>query len=124
MSENKRTVERYMEAYNKLDHGRILECLTDDVEWLMPGAFDVHGKLEFDGQIESDCFVGPPAIVVNRLVEEDGVVIAEDSVKSAMTDGGMLDALFCDVFEMRYGKICKLTSYVAALSSDLPETNG
>jgi ketosteroid isomerase-like protein len=117
MSENKKTVERYMEAYNRLDHAAILDCLAEDVEWLMPGAFDVHGKEAFDGQIESDCFVGAPVITVSRLTEEVDVVIAEGTVKSAMTDGGMLDAMFCDVFEMRGGKIRKLTSYVSALST-------
>lgn len=117
MSENKRTVEKYMEAYNRLDHDEILDCLTDDVQWLMPGAFDVHGKKDFDGQIESDCFVGAPKIKVHRLSEENDVVIAEGSVKSVMTDGGVLDALFCDVFEMQNAKIRKLTSYLAALST-------
>jgi ketosteroid isomerase-like protein len=117
MSENKRTVEKYMEAYNRLDHEEILGCLTDDVQWLMPGAFDVHGKKDFDGQIESDCFVGAPVINVLRLTEENDIVIAEGSVKSAMTDGGVLDAMFCDVFEMQNAKIRKLTSYVAALST-------
>lgn len=116
MSENKKTVERYMEAYNRLDHTAILECLTDDVEWILPGAFHEHGKAAFDSQIESDCFVGAPVIVVTRLTEEADVVIAEGTVKSAMKDGGMLDALFCDVFEMRDGKIQKLTSYLANLS--------
>ena len=82
----------------------------------MPGAFHVQGKEGFDSQIESDCFEGPPVIVVTRLTEENEVVIAEGSVKSAMTDGGMLDALFCDVFEMRGGKIRMLTSYLAVLS--------
>ena len=117
MSENKKTVERYMEAYNRLDHAAILECLTDDVEWAFPGAFHEHGKEAFDSQIESDCFVGAPVITVTRLTEEADVVIAEGAVKSAMTDGGMLDALFCDVFEMRDAKIRKLTSFVASLSS-------
>ena len=117
MSENKRTVERYMEAFGNLDHGQILETLTDDVEWILPGAFHSHGKVEFEGHIENECFIGPPAIVVNRLTEETDVVIAEGSVKCAMTDGGMLDALFCDVFERRGARIRKLTSYLAILST-------
>jgi ketosteroid isomerase-like protein len=118
MSENKKTVERYMEAYNRLDHAAILDCLTDDVEWVLPGAFHSHGKPEFDSHIENECFVGAPTIVTTRLTEEGEVVVAEGSVTCAMTDGGMLDAVFCDVFEMMDGKIRKLTSYVVALSSD------
>ena len=115
MSENKITVERYMDAYRRLDHEAILECVSDDVEWLMPGAFHTHGKLELDEQIESDCYSGNPEIVVLRLTEQAHVVVAEGSVKIPTADGGKMDALFCDVFELRDSKIRKLTSYVAVL---------
>jgi hypothetical protein len=37
MTENKRTVEKYMDGFRKSDHGQILSCLTDDIEWVMPG---------------------------------------------------------------------------------------
>ena len=39
MTENKKTVERYMDGFNKSDHERILSCLTEDVEWEMPAHF-------------------------------------------------------------------------------------
>jgi ketosteroid isomerase-like protein len=39
MSPNKNTVEKYMEAFRRLDHAAVLSCLTDDVEWLIPGMF-------------------------------------------------------------------------------------
>jgi uncharacterized protein len=116
MSENKLTIERYIDGFIRSDHDLILSCLTDDVEWLIPGFFHVHGKPEFDRQIENDEFVGSPNIVITRLTEENGVVIGEGSVTSMRKDGGKLNALFCDVFEMRDTKINKLTSYLAILS--------
>ena len=48
MSGNKDTVLRYIEGFNRSDHAQILSCLTDDVEWLMPGTFHLHGKHAFD----------------------------------------------------------------------------
>ena len=42
MTENKRTVERYMDGFTTSDHEQILLCLTEDVEWEMPGAFQEH----------------------------------------------------------------------------------
>ena len=116
MSENKLTVERYIDGFNRTDHDLILSCLTDDVEWLIPGFFHVHGKSEFDEQIENDEFVGSPNIVVTRTTEENDVVVAEGSVASKRKDGGELNAMFCDVFEMHHAKIRKLTSYLAILS--------
>lgn len=44
MTENKKTVERYMDAFRRTDHAEILSCLTEDVEWLIPGAFHARGR--------------------------------------------------------------------------------
>lgn len=112
MSGNKRTVEQYMEAYRKLDHAEILSCLTDDVEWLIPGAFHAKGKVAFDREIESDAFVGKPTITVTRLTEEDNVVIAEGAVQCTRKEGGLLNLVYCDVFVLRDEKIRQLTSYL------------
>jgi ketosteroid isomerase-like protein len=112
MTENKTVVERYMEGFRRSDHERILSCLTDDVEWEIPGAFHIRGKEAFDQHIENADFVGSPAITVTRLTEEDDVVVAEGSVRTQRKDGVLLRLAFCDVFEMRDGKIQKLISYL------------
>lgn len=112
MSANKLTVHRYMEAFGRSDHEGVLACLTEDVEWDIPGAFHVVGKAAFDGEIENEAFVGRPTITVTRLTEENDVVVAEGHVRCARKDGGMLNAVFCDVFEMRNGKIKRLVSYL------------
>jgi len=112
MTPNKQTVQKYMDAFTRSDHAEVLACLTDDVEWLIPGLFHVAGKRAFDEQIENDAFVGSPTIDVTRLIEEQDVVVAEGSVRSARKDGGMLNAVFCDVFVMRDAKIRHLTSYL------------
>lgn len=111
-SANKRTVEKYMDGFRRSDHHQVLSCLTDDVEWVVPGAFHIKGKDAFDKEIENAAFVGSPAITVTRLTEEGDVVVAEGSVRSARRDGGSLHAVFCDVFEMRDAKIGRLISYL------------
>ena len=115
LSENKRTVERYMEAFRGSDHEAILSCLTDDIVWDMPGAFHLVGKPAFDREIENPAFKGRPTITVTRLVEDNDVVVAEGKVRADRSDGGVLDAVFCDVFEMQGGKIKKLISYLNVL---------
>lgn len=117
MSGNSETVERYMEAFRRTDHAAILACLTDDVEWVVPGAFHARGKAEFDAEIENEAFVGHPDICVTRLAEADGdIVFAEGRVRASRRDGGVLNAVFCDVFEMRGGKVRKLTSYLMVVN--------
>ena len=117
MTRNKQTVQRYMEAFRKSDHAEVLACLTDDVEWVLPGAFHLQGKEAFDREIENEAFIGRPVIDVTRLLEEDEVVVAEGSVRCARRDGGVLNAVFCDVFVMREARISHLTSYLMEVRS-------
>jgi len=115
MTENKKTVERYMDGFIKSDHEQILSCLTEDVEWEMPGAFHLVGKDAFHKEIGNDAFVGRPVITITRIVEEDDVVIAEGAVRAKKKEGGSLNAVFCDVFVMKNAKIKQLTSYLVEL---------
>jgi ketosteroid isomerase-like protein len=112
MMQNKRTVETYMEGFRSSDHARILSCLTDDVEWRIPGAFQIQGKEEFAKHVVDPAFVPNPAITVTRMTEEHDVVVAEGAVRTQRTDGTFLNLVFCDVFEMRDGRIRRLTSYL------------
>lgn len=109
---NKAVVETYMDGFNESDHAKILSCLTDDVVWEMPGFFYLEGKEQFDKEIENDAFEGRPTITIIMMVEEGDIVVAEGAVKCKMKNGGLLDALFCDVFHFENGKIRKLTSYL------------
>ncbi len=113
MTDNKIVVERYMDGFRKSNHEQILSCLTDDVEWDMPGAFHLVGKDAFDKEIENDAFVGSPTITITRMVEENDVVVAEGAVRVKKRDGGVLNAVFCDVFAMGNAKIKRLTTYLA-----------
>ena len=115
MTENKKTVERYMDGFNKSDHEKILSCLTEDVVWKMPGAFHLVGKDTFDKEIGNDAFVGRPVITITRMVEESDVVIAEGAVRVKKKEGGSLNAVFCDVFVMKNSKIKQLTSDLVEL---------
>jgi ketosteroid isomerase-like protein len=89
----------------------ILSCLTEDVTWSMPPYFELSGKTAFDEAIENDATPGLPQIQMTRLVEEGDVVVAEGEVQAELRAGGRLDALFCDVFHFRDGKICRLVTY-------------
>src|SRR5688500_20305508 len=69
MTPNKVTVQKYMDGFTRTDHAAILSCLTDDVEWLIPGAVPVTGKPAFDEEVENEAFDGNAAIEVTRLVQ-------------------------------------------------------
>jgi ketosteroid isomerase-like protein len=117
MTPNKRTIETYMEGFRRTDHTLILSCLTDDVEWIVPGLFHVQGKHDFERHIVDEGFTGHPVITISRLVQEGDVVVAEGSVRAPKTDGSVLNLVFCDVFDMRDAKIRRLVSYLSILNS-------
>jgi len=117
-TENKRIVERYLDGFRKSDHEQILSCLTEDVEWEMPGAFHLVGKPAFDKEIENDAFVGRPTITTTRMVEENDVVVVEGRVRAKRKDGGVLNAVFCDVLVMSNARIRRLTTYLAEVKSE------
>lgn len=115
MTENKKTVEKYMAAFDHSDHTEILSCLTEDVEWIIPGYIHRKGKDEFDQEIENDQNEGSPKIMVTRLVEEKNIVVAEGTVSQKLKTGEEVNLVFCDVFEMKEAKIQKLISYLTIL---------
>ena len=120
MTENKRVVEAYMEGFRTTDRSLILSCLSDDVEWEIPGAFVVRGREAFKSHIVDEGFVERPAIAVTRLTEENDVVVAEGLVRTVRKDGTVLNLAFCDVFEMENHKVRRLTSYLTEIKERGP----
>lgn len=124
MTENKRTVSRYMEGFRTTDRETIHSCLTGDVVWEIPGLFRSEGRSAFDGHIVDPGFSGKPVITVTRLTEEDDVVVAEGTVVARRDDGTPLPLAFCDVFEMKDAKIRRLVSYLVSKESPDTADNG
>jgi ketosteroid isomerase-like protein len=112
VSDNKRTIDRYIEGFRNGDHAQVLSCLTDDVEWEVPGAFRIAGKSAFDQEIENPAFTGRPTITTSRMTEENDVVVTEGTVRTQRTSGEVLTLRFCDVFVMQERKIRQLISYL------------
>jgi hypothetical protein len=120
MSRNKDTVRRYIEGFNTSNHAQILSCLTEGIEWLMPGFFHLRGKDAFDREIENEAFTGSPIVSITRMTEEDNVVMAEGTVRAEWKAGGFLHAVFCDAFEMENARIKRLITYQVNLK-EAPE---
>ncbi len=109
MTANKQTVQKFMDAVSKANHVDVLSCLTDDVEWVVPGVIHTRGKDDFDKQINGDVSC---TISVTRMIEENNVVIAEGCVQTVNLDGSLRQTIFCDVFVFQDAKIKHLTAYL------------
>ena len=117
-SNNKKTIEKYIDGFEKSDHTQILSCLTEDVIWEMPGIFKLKGKEEFDKEIENPAFKGSPRLTINRMTEEGNIVVLEGTVIGTTLNDESFKALFCDVFEMEDHKIKRLIGFIANIPND------
>jgi ketosteroid isomerase-like protein len=118
MSQNKQTVERYLDGFRKSDHEQILSCLTDDIEWTVFGAFHLTGKEAYDNAIEGPGFAGPPRLEVVRMVEEGDVVMAELAGHATRDTGEVMRMSMAEVFVMRDGKIAERRAWVIELTEN------
>lgn len=115
MSARKAVVETYFEGFRRSDHEQILGCLTADVVWDLPGFTHLAGKDAFDREIENEEFVGSPTLIVDRLIEEAGTVVAIGNGETTRRSGPVMRFAFCDVFTFSADAICRVESYVVPL---------
>jgi ketosteroid isomerase-like protein len=112
-SARKMVVEAYFDGFRRSDHEQILDCLTDDVVWDLPGHAYLEGKEAFDGEIENPDFVGQPTLNVDRVIEEGDTVVALGNGEATRKDGQRFRFLFSDVFTFAEDRIRRVESYLA-----------
>lgn len=109
-----------MDGFRRSDHQVVLECLTDDVVWVIHGVRTTHGKAEFDLEIENPGFRGSPELAVDSTVV--GTLDGADAVvttgigKGALWDGGTFTFAFSTHFTLRDGLIARVESFVVPLT--------
>jgi ketosteroid isomerase-like protein len=118
VSANKRTVERYIDGFNKSDHKQILDCLTEDIEWTVFGAFHLVGKDAYDKEIENPAFTGSPDITIVRMVEENDVVMAELELVAKPVNADPIRMVAGEVFVMRDALIKERRAYLIPLGEN------
>ncbi len=114
MSANKAVVERYLAAPRR---STVAELLADDVEWIEWGdgvpatGVRTRGRAAFVQNLGDD----EVRTEVARLTEEGNVAVAEGTATVSKPDGRVFQVRFCNVFELRGGRIQRLSSFGALL---------
>jgi ketosteroid isomerase-like protein len=117
MSTNKDTVRRYLDGFRTANSEQILSCLTEDIEWTVFGWFHITGKPAYASHILEEGFVGSPELTIVRLVEEDGVVMAELTGVAHRADGTVMRLSMAEVFVLRDGRIAERRAWVIELKN-------
>jgi uncharacterized protein len=120
VSARKEIIESYFEGFRRSDHKRILDCLTEDVVWDLPGFRHLEGKTAFDTEIENPAFTGSPTLVIDRLIEGDDAVVAIGTGIATPKGGDPFRFAYCDVFTFANPRdlIRRVESYLGPLKGD------
>ena len=116
VSPRKQVVHAYFEGFRRGDHAAILDLLTEDVVWDLPGYRHLTGKAAFDSEIENENFEGRPTLVLDRLIEEGDTVVAIGTGEAERKDGVRFRFAYSDVFTFAGDLIARVESYLVPLT--------
>jgi ketosteroid isomerase-like protein len=111
-------------GFNNNDVDAILECVTDDFEWILAeGADAPHGKIvRGRAGVAATMAARAKEIPELRFSETDLIyagdrVIGTSRVTGRHADGRRIDARGCDIYVIRDGKIARKDSYWKHITS-------
>jgi len=109
MSSNKQIVQNYFESQGT-DYSRLLADDVELVEWVDNGpasGVQTHGKAAYVANRGSRSY----ETKIVRMTEENDVVLVEGIARGAKKEGGYWRVQFCDIFELKNGKIQRLSAF-------------
>ena len=108
---NKQIVEQVNTAFQQGNNEGFLSLCTEDVRWNMIGDNIPAGKEAIRKFLENGP-AEPPRFSVKNMIAEGSIVMCNGDVtmKNAVNENE--EYAYCDVYEIRDGKVAVLTSYV------------
>jgi len=117
-------LKKFGKAFNSGDVNSILECVTDDFEWILNSGSEVpHGRLikgreavaralaERMREFKSMRFFD------TELIYADEHVIGAFRLQATRADGSSIDARGCDIYAFRDGRIARKDSYLKQIGA-------
>jgi ketosteroid isomerase-like protein len=111
MADRKAVVHRYVDGFRRTDHAAILDCLTDDVVWVIHGHRTLQGKDAFDGEIENDAAVGSPTLELDQLIEEGHTVVGVGHGEMTLKESGRVPFVFTEIFTFAGDRVRRIETF-------------
>ena len=108
---NKEIVKQVIQAFLDADTEKALSYMDDEVKMGWPGFFDLAPGKDAIRKFFSDV----PEMVsseVGELIEEGDKVVGTGRVTSKDKSGELKNSFFCDVYELKRGKVTEIKSYM------------
>jgi ketosteroid isomerase-like protein len=113
---NKKLVEKVLEMFANNNHDKYLKYLDENIKWNIIGMSVISGKFEFLKTakfLELENFISSN---IKNIIAEGEYVVVESSSNKGQTKNSNKPA-YCDIYRLKDGKICELTSYIVDTSS-------
>ena len=111
MTSHKDVIGQYLEGFRRGDHAQVLDCLTDNVVWVLHGHQAVRGKAAFEAEIKNDMFEGTPTIEIYRMLQEGDAVAVFGGGSVTRKGGEIADFTFSELFLFSGDLISHLETY-------------
>jgi ketosteroid isomerase-like protein len=98
-------------AVSQGDHDGFLAYCTDDVTWHFIGERKIRGKAAVKAYMDAT-YVEPPAFDTGLLIADADHVVAIGRITMTGADGRKTTSDYCDVWQLRDGKLAELRAFV------------
>lgn len=99
-------------GYDNKDVSFYLDYLAEDVRWNIIGKEPVIGKENFIEAMIKEELESFPVITIINVISNGEYVIVESRGKAVIKKGTHFIRAYCDIYRLRNGKICEVTTYI------------
>lgn len=108
---NKAILEAANAAIVQGDYEGFLAFCTEDTQWTFVGDQTLNGK-EAVREWMATAYTEPPEFTVTNMIAEGDFVIATGSIVIKDEEGEAVTSSYCDVWQVREGKLAGLRAFV------------
>lgn len=109
--DTKEVIEKIVDAFDRSDVEGILDLMTADAVWEMVGGRALVGKDEIRSSLIEMGEMEMLGSTKDHMIIEDATAAVDGAVKYKGKDGQVHEMYYCDVYELKDGKVSKMTSY-------------
>lgn len=110
-TDRQRTIDRYMREYSAGNYESAAAIFTDDVHWIVVGAFESRGREQYIANMTNPHVEGHPTLDVTAYIEGADDVVVEGTATQALAGGPTITVPFLDVFAFCGDRVQQKRSY-------------
>ena len=115
---NKKIVKQIIELFTGNNQDLYSEYLTENIKWNIVGMPLICGKSQFIKTVKSLELENFSLSRIKNIISEREFVVVESIGSVNVQTNNSETPAFCDIYRIKDGKICELTTYIIDITSD------